>query len=93
MDGYATKTGQDLHGIHGFRTSFGMGHKEACPVSGCTVQPPPLFAHADACLITVEALCPVQVPDSPALKVFKPSIDTCNEIVDAALGQGGDRSL
>ena len=47
-----------------------MGHKEPCPVSGRIVQSP-FFAHADACLITVEVLCPVQVPDSPPLKVFE----------------------
>ena len=40
MDGYATKTGQDSHGIHGLRPPLGMGHKEACPVSGRIVQPP-----------------------------------------------------
>lgn len=87
MDGYATKTGQDSHGIHGLRTPFGMGHKEACPVRGRIVQPPSLFAHVDACLITMEVLCAVHVPDSPALKVFEQSMGTYKKIVDAALRQ------
>lgn len=77
VDGYAAKTGQDFHGIHGIRTPLGMGHKESCPVSGSIVQPPALFAHADACLITVEVLCPTQVPDSPTLKVFEQRMGIC----------------
>ena len=67
---------------------FGMGHKEAYPVSGRIVQLPPLFAHADACLITMEVLCSVQVPDNPALKIFEQSMGIYKKIVDAALRQG-----
>ena len=52
------------------------------------MQPPSFFAHANPCLITVEILCPGQVPDCPALKIFETSMGICNEIGDAALGQG-----
>lgn len=86
MDGYATKTGQDSHVIHGLRTSFEIGHKEACPVSGRMVSPP-LFLPTRT-PVSSQEVCQVQVPDSPALKVFEQSMRICNKIVDAALRQG-----
>ena len=56
VNGYAAKSGQDFHGIHGVYPPFGMSHKEACPGCGRVVQPPSLFVHTDACLVKVDIL-------------------------------------
>ena len=88
MEGYATKTGQDPHGIHGFRTSLGMGHKETCPVSGCTVQPPPFLPTRMPVSSQLRYSARYKSQTAQRSKSSKPSIGIYNEIVDAALGQG-----